>query len=731
MGLKRRTFLQGVGGVLAALGASEAALSWMDNRSLRILDRYYQALAEPSDRKLALLVGINQYSQLPGLSGCLTDVELQRELLIYRFAFHPSDIVTLTDRQATRENIENTFLTHLSAQAKPGDVVIFHFSGYGSRVSIAESDGVTESSKLQVQNSLVPVDGVSSGKEEAVSNHLLMETLHLLLRSLSTNRITTVLDTGYASTDLVLPGNLRVRSRPSFAPESPSAAELAFQSQLREQFKYPLPTQMPGLILTAATGEQQALEATGSGFSAGVFTYALTQHLWQATPATTVQVSINQVAGTIQQLVGQEQQPSLSGNGTLATYHLPPSNIGADAVITAVEESTKTIQVWLGGLAPAVLGYATNGVFALAGETTPVLQIRSREGLMAKVRVIGAETLPIGQLLQEKIRVLPHNIGLTIALDASLERIERVDATSAFATIAPICAIITANEQPADYLFGKVASRVQVASLNTTNLQIPEGGYELFSVAHNSLPNTAGDTGEAIKVAVNRLLPKLKTLLAAKLWRLTANEGTSRLGVKASLEIVAPKPKILMARESGRSPAQLNKNIADSTDILPILPSGSQIQYRLQNYSDRPVYFMLFGLDSNGSAIALYPPSNPPSSETLPPTSEGLIPPGGEVVVPPSEAAFKWLVQGTAGWGEIQVICSQAPFTQTMAALAAALHSKRDRVSELLNPLDIAHTVLQDLHQASLPAAEISAVPDSYALDVNAWATLSFIYQVA
>jgi hypothetical protein len=139
MGLKRRTFLQNAGLALASLGISETVLSLMGDKSLAVplLDRYFQALAQSGGRKLALIVGINQYPRSTALGGCVTDVELQRELLIHRFGFKSSDILTLTDSQATRENIETAFIEHLTEQAKAGDVVLFHFSGYGSRVKMA------------------------------------------------------------------------------------------------------------------------------------------------------------------------------------------------------------------------------------------------------------------------------------------------------------------------------------------------------------------------------------------------------------------------------------------------------------------------------------------------------------------------------------------------------------------------------------------------------------------
>jgi len=43
-----------------------------------------------------------------------------------------------------------------------------------------------------------------------------------------------------------------------------------------------------------------------------------------------------------------------------------------------------------------------------------------------------------------------------VALDANLQRIERVDATSAFANANSVSAIAIAGEKPADCLFGKL-----------------------------------------------------------------------------------------------------------------------------------------------------------------------------------------------------------------------------------------------------------------------------------
>lgn len=851
MGLKRRTFLQNAGLALASLGISETVLSLMGDKSLAVplLDRYFQALAQSGGRKLALIVGINQYPRSTALGGCVTDVELQRELLIHRFGFKSSDILTLTDSQATRENIETAFIEHLTEQAKAGDVVLFHFSGYGSRVKMASprqevrgNREEEEESELPLAsrlwppayevNSLVPVDGILPTKVSPAANDLLEETLVLLLRSLATDHVTTVLDTSHTSAGNVLQGNLRVRSCPNPPAESASPGELAFQEQLllrinssREQLQNSKTlNQIPGIVLRAAGPSQPATEAQWNGFSAGLFTYALTQQLWHASPATTVQISLSRAAGMVNQLVGKEQQPRLMAQKSLQqpllAYYLPPDpSIGADGVVTAVEDNGRTVQLWLAGLPAMVLEYyGSNSLLSLSasraasslfpsgwkgeGESdssvptavppapltpppsqsvspspnTPSsssqplqLQMRSKEGLTAKARIVsnsaadnystGGVTPPIqvGQLVQEAIRVLPSHLGLTVALDVRLERIERVDATSAFANNPSVSSVVVAGEQPADYLFGKVQEEARGEDLDALGSRLSpdfQGGYGLFYLASDPIRDTVGEPGEAVKSAVNRLTSKLKTLLAAKLLRLTANEGSSRLGIRASLEMVAPQATLVMQRETLRASSMFGVLADKKPDpkvmprlgegSIPTLPIGSRIQYRLENYSEKPVYFLLLGLESRGSAIALYKIQSfqeSQQSQNEPPLKEAVLAPGETLILPQSLATSDLVVPGPVGLAEIQLICSRAPFTKARAALEAAGASKGEgeRMGDLFNPLEVAQAVMEDLHKASvLSTARTSSytpdstgtVSDTYALDVNAWATLSFIYQV-
>ncbi|WP_413167596.1 caspase family protein [Capilliphycus salinus ALCB114379] len=78
----RRRFIEFAGSTLATLGLNSVNL-------LPKFDRYGKVLAQSTPRKLALLVGINQYQKDP-LNGCVNDVRMQQLLLIHRFGFIPN-----------------------------------------------------------------------------------------------------------------------------------------------------------------------------------------------------------------------------------------------------------------------------------------------------------------------------------------------------------------------------------------------------------------------------------------------------------------------------------------------------------------------------------------------------------------------------------------------------------------------------------------------------------------
>ncbi|MDY6900741.1 MAG: caspase family protein, partial [Cyanobacteriota bacterium] len=701
--MKRRIFLRRIGSILAVMGVTES--SWWTKA-----DGLQQALADTTPRKLALLVGINQYPQIPALKGCLTDVELQRELLIHRFGFQPSDILCLTNKQATREGIENAFVEHLVKQAKPGDVVIFHFSGYGSRVKTKRLLGGME-------NTLIPIDGNEViDDSETVANYLLEDTLLLMMQSLATERATAILDTSYYKPSISQPAGLRYRCWKAPLEGLFLAEEVEFQKQLTKKIA---PDKLNVLLASSSSSKDVAKEIVFSDFSAGLFTYALTQYLWETTAAKKIQINLSRVSSSMLSL-GSKQEPVLlkKKNQALIAANVSSKPIaGAEGTITNVEDDGKTVHLWLGGIPPQVLEYyGANSRFtfysAASPSTTPLV-IRSRDGLKAKATLKQARnqqiTPQVGQLVRERLRVLPKEIKLTIALDdVSLERIERVDATSAFASIERVGSVI-AGEQPADYLFGKLPeTEVPDTEVNNAMAMSSSSRYGLFTLGGDLIPDTLGEEGEALKVAVYRLAPKLRTLLAAKLWKLTQNEGSSGLSVKATLEVINRKlPRTLIQRQTRRTLGmETSSKKADniSSPEIPTVSTGSKMRYRVENTGDRPLYIMLVGLNNSRNPIALYPWYEDEEAEensSKPKLEQAIVSPGETLTIPKATVGSEWVISGPDFWCETQMILSTSPFTKTLTALEEGKHSSRDthRISPLLNPLEVASSILQDLNK--------------------------------
>jgi hypothetical protein len=99
--------------------------------------------------KKALLVGINYPGTPHALKGCVNDVTTMSEILSSQFGFEAKNKRMLTDNSATTAAILER-LEWLVADAVPGDVLYFHYSGHGSQTvnvdydSDKEPDGIDE-----------------------------------------------------------------------------------------------------------------------------------------------------------------------------------------------------------------------------------------------------------------------------------------------------------------------------------------------------------------------------------------------------------------------------------------------------------------------------------------------------------------------------------------------------------------------------------------------------------
>lgn len=87
----------------------------------------------------ALLVGINKYPKhasgplkpFTQLSGCVNDVRAMAKFIRTRCGFAPADIRLLTNSQATKASMVR-YLRWLVSRARPGDRLLFFYSGHGA-----------------------------------------------------------------------------------------------------------------------------------------------------------------------------------------------------------------------------------------------------------------------------------------------------------------------------------------------------------------------------------------------------------------------------------------------------------------------------------------------------------------------------------------------------------------------------------------------------------------------
>ncbi|MGG6240959.1 caspase family protein [Nodosilinea sp. AN01ver1] len=84
----------------------------------------------------ALLVGINEYQAVSKLRGCVNDVEAVQQFLTEKYSVPEDHIRLLRDKEATRQNILDTFRTFLiqNPNIQRGDQILFWYSGHGSRM---------------------------------------------------------------------------------------------------------------------------------------------------------------------------------------------------------------------------------------------------------------------------------------------------------------------------------------------------------------------------------------------------------------------------------------------------------------------------------------------------------------------------------------------------------------------------------------------------------------------
>jgi Caspase domain/Domain of unknown function (DUF4384) len=710
--IKRRQFLQFAGSAITTIGLSQFDLIKQGNQ-------YGKILAQGTPRKLALLVGINNYpkaKRFTNLQGCVNDVELQRQLLIYRFGFNPKDIQVLTDQQATRDGILTAFNEHLITQAKAGDVVVFHFSGHGSRVA--------DSAKINpdgLNSTFVPADDTSLA-EKGIVNDIMGRTLFLLMSALGkkTENFTAVLDSCHSGGGTR--GKVRMRTIDGGSDYSASPTELEYQQQWMKQLNIS-PADLPkarslgvatGVVLAAAGRTESAADYNFPGFSAGAFTYLLTQYLWQQTSS--VETLMTKVSRNIKPLSNQaplfEVKPN-SGNEKKSVYFQDKQVAPAEAVITEIKGNEATL--WLGGIAQDSMDAFGEGATFVTlatgrGAAPTQVELKSRNGLFGTA-VIKNGTAQPGALLQESARAIPNDLKLLIGLDPSLggeaagaktalQALTRTEAVPAQAANMP-------DTQQVHYIFSKMTAAYRQQLQQSQTKEIPaEGSIGLFSPSLELIPNSFGQPGETVAQAIARLKPKLRSLLAARIVKLTLNADSSRLKLGVNMNYSSSPGQTGQIIGKAYTP----RGCEEPARCLPIgsrgqpavltqqIPIGSSLQFDVKNDEETPLYLGILLVDPSQGIVILFPNDLQQRSATA--QDDGtLINPGQTLKIPdPSKQDFQ-LIPEVLGVGEVLVIASKKPLKKALLRLVALAPKPGERKGFIQAAGDEAIAVIDDMVQ--------------------------------
>lgn len=729
---KRRHFLQSAAATLTTLGLSQIDF-WHQAH------QFDRSNAATAPRKLALLVGINAYNGYR-LNGCLNDVRSMQILLEHRYGFDSKDIKVLTDAQATREGILTAFETHLIEQAKPGDIVVFHFSGHGSMVLDPDPNPGFIYNNSGVNGTIIPYD-FGNGESDSVRS-IMGHTLFLLQAALKTENVTLVLDSCHSGGGLR--GNTVIRSlKPFSADQIPIAPheELDYQkrwltklgwteAQFKQQRRQGI---AKGIGLGAAKLDQEAQDAEFNGFYAGAFTYLLTRYLWQLPTTQSLDAMFANLELSTQMLVDKSgvQVPTYeaklgSTNPRQPVFFTAAPQPAAEAVIHETPQPGQPIKFWLAGVSPSALNsYETGAIFNLIdnqGQTIGQLeQTVSRNGLEATGQLRSGNVQPTkGMLLREQIRSLPSDIKLKVGLDKSLgDALSTVQAALdnlSWLNLTPI-----AQKQPLDYVIGRMtgenAKRLQSKALSLP----PENAISLFTADLTPIPESFGEHNEPVETAVNRLRPRLKSLLAGQILRSLLG-NTSPLKVSADIFPVDDNNKPL-----GQGRTLSSRGLQSSTFKTPSMQTqpiklGSSLGVRIKNSERTNLYVAALVISDSGEMGVLFPFGYEA------PDAASLVAAGQALTLP-----VPFELYGTPGTLELLLIVSREPLREALRALQTIARGRglsRGQAGGLA--ADEADTVVSSLLDDvnGFSTRSPMARPNTRAIDAGKLAVLSAVFQV-
>ncbi len=245
--------------------------------------------------KRALIIGINHYlyhnefvakkRMALDLDGARDDAKDMAEVLINKMGFSRAEIRLLLDDQATLLNIEQGIAGWLKTETKPGDTVLFYFSGHGFLMNHPNGD----------KTLLCPHNANPFNLDNLISTDRLSELfLHLQGRTLLA-----IIDACHSATAIRgiegIPGLAEGSVALKRARQFPAEQIYASSGKTRDLHIFDQ-VHMDKVFLAACGSQEKAWEMPIEGRTRGVFTYSLLRALSQNNGAVTPEMLVKETS---------------------------------------------------------------------------------------------------------------------------------------------------------------------------------------------------------------------------------------------------------------------------------------------------------------------------------------------------------------------------------------------------------------------------------------------------
>jgi hypothetical protein len=397
-------------------------------------------------------------------------------------------------------------------------------------------------------------------------------------------------------------------------------------------------------------------------------------------------------------------------------------------VVTQVQGNR--VDLFLGGIDPRTLeAFGRGAILTLVdgeGKERGQVQIESRQELTARGKLSQIEgSIASGTLLQERSRAIPSNLTLRIGLDASLQQ-----AKQALEAIKRI-EVVSLEQTNFHYILGRISPIYHQQLQQLKVKKLPEvGSIALFSPALDLVPDSAGIAGEKVTDAVERLRPKLKSLLAARLVKLTLNNSSSRLSVAVAMETVDGSQLVaesFTVRGATITPVSQTRGLRGLTTNAQKIKLGTLIRFIVQNNESFPLYICVLLVSVDGGLMVLSPSQG---NEDLPPLA-----PQETINIPDVNKGdhYRFKVVGDLGLAEVLVIASTTPLKKAIDLLRTLAAERGDSLRgtpvDLTQPDEAIFSLLDDLDEGSRGSGT-NSLPGVRQIDTRQMAAMSITFEV-